>query len=124
MESEDQTRPDGIEVSSGPGNPTQPAERVLAVVREALNDEVSLDSRMRLAEELGIGSLTMVMIITELADAFGMDIFELADADLLTLQTVGDLVTFFTAQVSTDPAGDGARPILADSASVPLGSQE
>jgi acyl carrier protein len=101
----------------GAGGMTRPEDVVLGVVARAVKEDIELDSGMRLAEELGISSLAMVVIITELADLFGIDIFEFADADLLTLQTVGDVVTFFTGRQRANQAAaadDRVPPVAPD----------
>jgi len=75
---------------------TQPEDLVLQAVRKTVKRQTDIDREMRLAEDLGISSLAMVSIITELCDVFQVDVFTFDDANLLTLRTVGDLVTLFT----------------------------
>ncbi|RKH51785.1 acyl carrier protein [Corallococcus interemptor] len=45
---------------------------------------------------LGLSSLALVSVLTQLCEAFNVDMLTLTDADLAKLDTVGDLVGLFT----------------------------
>lgn len=55
----------------------------------------SIDEGMLLKENLGLASLDLVSLITNLSKALNISILEFSDADLINLKSVKDLVNLF-----------------------------
>lgn len=64
-------------------------DEVAAVLREISEVEVEITTATRLAEDLLIDSLKLIDVVVALEQELGV---ELAEEDLVDLQTVGELV--------------------------------
>ena len=64
-------------------------ERVVEIVKNAcaINEEVTLDSELKL---LSLDSLTFVGVVMDLEEEFGIE-FEVDELDILDWKTVGDI---------------------------------
>lgn len=60
----------------------------------------SIDEEMLLKENLGLASLDLVSLITNLSKALNISILEFSDADLINLKSVKDLVYLFKSKLT------------------------
>ncbi|MFT7032447.1 MAG: acyl carrier protein [Cyclobacteriaceae bacterium] len=54
-----------------------------------------LSNDMKLKEDLGLGSMTLVALFTNLTDSFKLDLLQFDDSDLTDINSVQDLVDLF-----------------------------
>lgn len=62
--------------------------QILAVVRDATETEMEITEHTHLIRQMGMSSVEIMMMVSELEDAFGI---EIPPAALRHVQTVGDL---------------------------------
>lgn len=55
----------------------------------------NIRNEMRLKEDLGLGSMTLVALFTNLTDAFKMDLLQFDDEDLVGIHSVQDIINLF-----------------------------
>jgi acyl carrier protein len=53
----------------------------------------ALNEHLQLKEDLGVTSLDMVILLTEVCGESDIDLLELSDLDILRMRTVGDIIT-------------------------------
>lgn len=61
---------------------------ILAVVRDATETEMEITEDTHLIRQMGLSSVEIMMMVSELEDAFGI---EIPPTELRHVQTVGDL---------------------------------
>ena len=71
-------------------------EKVMEIIAEQLGiDATDITLESRLTEDLKADSIDIVALIMDLESEYGI---EISDEELLTLKTVGDVVTFIEAR--------------------------
>jgi acyl carrier protein len=71
------------------------AIQVLERLKRAAPQRTSFELQARLKEDLGLSSLKLVTILTQLCEQLQFDILALTDADLARLDRVSDLIDLF-----------------------------
>lgn len=61
---------------------------ILSIVRNSTETEMEITENTHLIRQMGLSSVEIMMMVSELEDAFGV---EIPAADLRHVQTVGDL---------------------------------
>ncbi len=74
---------------------------VLLSIQEMLNERknnVFLNEKLLLQEDLGLTSLAMISLITDLCDDLEIDITKLSDVDLVRMKRVEDLIIILSSK--------------------------
>jgi acyl carrier protein len=61
-----------------------------------LNKKVQISRKLKLKEDLGLPSIKLIMLLTELTQKIGISIMDFNDYELLRIKTVGDLENLLT----------------------------
>lgn len=61
---------------------------ILSIIRDSTETEMEITENTHLIRQMGLSSVEIMMMVSELEDAFGV---EISASDLRHVQTVGDL---------------------------------
>ena len=75
-------------------------DRIFNMISEGilaqLNKKVQISRKLKLKEDLGLPSIKLIMLLTELTQKIGISIMDFNDYELLRIKTVGDLEDLLT----------------------------
>lgn len=70
-------------------------EEVVRQLKQIAPNATSLEPDVDLKDDLGLSSLSLVSLLTQLCEIFNVDMLALTDADLARLDKVADVITLF-----------------------------